>query len=171
MTELEAIKKIIDEHERRIAVLESNKLDKKKLKEYIDSMIKSKRKQRPRKPRVDGFEEVWAELPRGGRDGAERAYIKAIESGATMEQIISSIKVHKQVEWKGRPKDKIPHLSTFLNQGYHKTEIHSPQKKNLDIYCRCGRLYQDGDKKSYGMCSVCHFEQKKIEIENERAGE
>ena len=39
MNEIQALSKIVDELERRIAELEANRLDKKKLKDYIDNQL------------------------------------------------------------------------------------------------------------------------------------
>ena len=156
MTELEAIKKIIDEHERRIAVLESNKLDKKKLKKYIDGLFGiSKRSGKMFAPPT--IDDVKVYVKEHNRVWAE---------GNTPESFVS---FYGSKDWMiGKNKMKDWGLALCNKWTVQKEEI---EKKELDIRCNCGRLYQPGDKKSYGMCSVCHFEQKKIDIENERAGQ
>jgi len=138
-------------------------------KKEIMAEIKAAKTPRPRKPRADGFEDVWKLLQRGGRDEAEKAYIKAVQNGATKEQLMASIQAHHKFEWNGRSKDKIPHLSTFLNRGYYKTNVTLKPVKIAPVVptCKCGRILNSGERQS-GICLACEY---KAKLENERTGQ
>ena len=160
MNEIQALSKIVDELEHRIAHLEANQVDKVLLKAFIIKLISDKIKpKRVKKEYTDDYELVWKAHPRGGKDYGQQAYKKIDHATWTDAMIIQSLKDHKCVEWKGRAKDKIPHLSTFLNGGHYKTEIKTKQKTRRATCQSCGRMQTD-DRKIERLCVECEYKER-----------
>lgn len=67
----------------------------------------------------DGFTDWWEAYPRKvGKKAAETSYAKALKSGVTSATLLQAATrfAAECAEW-GRPVDKIPHPTTWLNQG------------------------------------------------------
>ena len=83
---------------------------------------------------VDEFSEWYAGYPRKvGKKDAEKAYKRARKGGATREELLDGL-ARSIRSWgrEGRPKDKYPYPSTWLNQGRWEDEETMPQ----DVYER-----------------------------------
>jgi len=53
--------------------------------------------------------------------------------------LIEAVEVQKKTEWKGREMDKIPHPSTWLNQGRWKNEVVKPKEVVPKLCKTCGK--------------------------------
>lgn len=83
---------------------------------------------------ADEFAEWYAGYPRKvGKKAAEKAYKRARKSGATREALLDGLaRSMRSWEREGRPKDKYPYPSTWLNQERWEDEETMPQ----DVYER-----------------------------------
>lgn len=79
---------------------------------------------------VAGFDEFWRVYPRKiGKDAARKAYASATKRGAAPDDLIRAVVRDLETQWVDRPPDKIPHPTTWLNQGRWEDEpdTHKPQ--------------------------------------------
>ena len=114
---------------------------------------------RTKKEYTDAYEFVWQRHPKGGKDAGYNAYKKIDHNVWTDDTIAQSLIDHQKSEWKGRPSDKIPHLSTFLNGGYYKTEIKVKSKAVRSRCHSCGGIQTD-DRKNDMFCFDCDFKER-----------
>ena len=134
--------------------------EKRKLADWIRKLVKDevdKAMSKPKRQKKDyptNFDSVWKIHPKGGKDAAFNAYKKIDHEKWPDLYLIGSISDHKKTEWKDRPADKLPHLSTFLNGGYYKTEIKTVRKQDSRRRCGCGAYALDGQDK----CAKCQCE-------------
>ena len=69
------------------------------------------------------FADFFASYPRRiKRAAAQKAWDKHIKTPADAERAMNALESYKLCEWAKRPKEYIPHASTFLNQGYWQDE-------------------------------------------------
>ena len=72
----------------------------------------------------EGFSAFWSIYPRKiARRYCEKLWVKLNPSTELSARIVQSVEEHIMSEWQGRSRDKIPHPSTFLNQGRWEDEI------------------------------------------------
>ena len=65
---------------------------------------------------MDTFADLWARYPRKiAKKAAEKAYLKARKE-YSHAAIMASLGIFIETEWRGRPKDKIPHPASWLNR-------------------------------------------------------
>ena len=159
MNSIEALTKIVDELEHRIAELEGNRLDKGKLKAYIDTKMGVSKK--VKKDYTDSFERVYQEYPKHeAKDEANKAYKKIDHSVWTDDMLIESFRNHR-AEWRKHGTQFIPCLGPYLNKGRYKDEIKSfASTKAVRSRCHaCGGIQTD-DRKNDMFCFDCDFKER-----------